>query len=94
MLFRQIDYSVELIGEDHVGLGFDCVRMDESLMKASIGSDRINWPKGYDAPNWGFAGAEVVPPLTELMLKKGYSKTTVRKILGENWMRICRTVWK
>lgn len=94
MLFRQIDYSVELMGEDHVGLGFDCVRMEESVMKAAIGADKISWPKGYDAPNWAFAGAEAVPPLTELMLKKGYSEATVRKILGENWLRICRQVWK
>ena len=40
-----------------------------------------------------FAEPEEVPHLTEGMLKRGYSESEVRGILGENWLRVCKQVW-
>ena len=34
------------------------------------------------------------PRLTELMLQHGYDEASVRKILGENYLRTCSEVWK
>jgi len=27
------------------------------------------------------------------MLARGYTETTIRKILGENWLRVCAQAW-
>ncbi len=35
-----------------------------------------------------------LPPLTEALLQKGYSRADVRKILGENFLRVFRQVCK
>jgi membrane dipeptidase len=63
-------------------VGVDCV---------AIGSD-------FDGMDGSFAvGLEDVsrfPALTEALLQKGYTKQDVRKILGENFMRVFRAVCK
>ena len=94
-IFRHIDHIAELVGTEHVGLGLDLV----------FGADKLNdwlrgrpeeWP-GADDPDWpgfNYASPEQIPALTELMLDRGYSTTDVRNILGENWLRVCRQVWK
>jgi membrane dipeptidase len=41
-----------------------------------------------------FAEPEQVPELTELMLRHGYGDDVVRGILGENWLRVARAVWR
>ena len=33
------------------------------------------------------------PNLTETLLKRGHSESVVRKILGENWVRVLGDVW-
>lgn len=37
---------------------------------------------------------EQLPELTDLMLQRGYGEDDVRGILGGNWLRVCRQVWK
>ena len=34
------------------------------------------------------------PALTEEMLRRGYRESDIRGILGENWLRVCRAVWR
>lgn len=41
------------------------------------------WLKDFDATCY--------PRITELMVKKGYSARTIKKILGENWLRVLDT---
>lgn len=35
-----------------------------------------------------------MPGFTEGLLKQGYKETDVRNILGGNWLRIAKQVWK
>lgn len=54
------------------------------------------WP-GKDDPAWpGFTYA--VPEdgvrVTELIVRQGYDVNAIRKILGENYLRICGEVWR
>ena len=50
---------------------------------AGLGLDLMsggNWLRDFDATSY--------PPLTEALVAKGYPYTVIRKILGENWLRI------
>ena len=33
------------------------------------------------------------PNLTEALLRRGFSEAQVRKIMGENWVRVLKDVW-
>ncbi len=54
------------------------------------------WPEsgGYTRPDVEFFGPEGLPRLTEVMLKQDYGEPEIRGILGENWLQVCRQVWK
>jgi membrane dipeptidase len=94
-LFRHIDYMVDVGGIDHVGLGLDVVFEPQALSQWARGRPD-EWPMAQ-SPGWvGFRYAlpEQLPGLTELMLQRGYTEDQVRKVLGENLLRVCRTVWR
>lgn len=93
-LFRQIDYWVNLVGPAHVGIGLDVVS-DKSALLALVAEKADKYPAGqrYDV-EVDFAWPEQVPGLTELMLQHNYPEADVRAILGENWLRVARQVWR
>lgn len=94
-LFHHIDYMVEVAGIDHVGLGLDVVFEPEALSAWARGRPD-EWPMAQ-SPGWGgfhYAVPEQLPALTELLLERGYSEQDVRKILGENLLRVCRSAWR
>lgn len=62
-----VDYAVNLVGADHVGIGLDMNQGGSNL-------------RDFDATNY--------PKLTAALVSKGYSPDTVRKIVGENWLRL------
>jgi membrane dipeptidase len=37
---------------------------------------------------------EQLPELTERMLAAGYAEPDIRAVLGGNWLRLAREVWK
>jgi len=41
-----------------------------------------------------FAPPELLPETTDLLVVKGYGDADVRGILGENFLRVARQVWK
>lgn len=65
-----VDYLVNLIGVDHVGIGLD-------LLSGTY------WLKDFDATCY--------PKFTEALVAKGYTSGHIRKILGENWLRVLDT---
>lgn len=94
-IFWHIDYYVQLLGPDHVGMGFDVV-FDSKVLSDWIRTRPDEWP-GKDDPAWpGFTYAipEDGARVTELMVRNGYDEVSIHKILGENYVRICREVWK
>jgi membrane dipeptidase len=100
-----IDYTVDLIGIDHVALGIDYFTgMDpispladaQRLYDGLIGSGA--WTAdSYPPPPYIYpAGMETpagFPNLTARLLERGYSPDDVMKILGGNWVRVYRAVW-
>lgn len=68
LLIDHLDYIVQLVGVDHVGMGSDF--------------------DGISAAPLELNGVEDYPLITKALLKRGYSKKDIRKILGGNFMRV------
>jgi membrane dipeptidase len=70
LLLDHLDYIVNLIGVDHVGLGSDF--------------DGVNsLPQQLD-------DVTTYPLITKALQERGYSKKDIRKILGENFIRLLK----
>lgn len=97
-LLRHIDYLVQWVGADHVGLGLD-YEYELGLNQDPPGFDRAYWfppAHGYgpDDPCYGSATPEQLPEITHGLLGLGYGEADVRKILGANMLRVARCVWR
>lgn len=96
-----MEHVINLVGEDHVGVGtdfsLDRPRPSDWLLWANrdkgtartlteFGSVKINKPLGIrrmtDMPN-----------MTARMLARGWSEATIRKLLGQNWLKLLETAW-
>ncbi len=92
-----IEYTMNLVGEDAIGIGTDFTQ--------GHGQDFFEYlthDKGYARRLTSFGkiinplGIRTVgefPNLTETLLKRGHPERVVRKIMGENWVNVLKDVW-
>jgi len=59
-----------------------------------VGADHVGLGSDFDGANmpYGMEDATKLPRITEALLRKGYSEDDVRKILGENTLRVMAEV--
>jgi len=96
-----IDYMVNLLGIDHVGFGFDIMVFWNKAEYDDFGrnfGDGLVYPHKF-APFEekyveGFYSVSDTIKITEELLKHGYSDDDAKKILGGNWIRLFKEVWK
>jgi membrane dipeptidase len=99
-----IDAVVEQVGIDHVGLGIDYytgqagVATDEEALRSYNHAIQSGiWGPAYPPPPHRYPSGIETPRtaqnLTGRLLERGYSSDHVRKILGQNWLRVMRAVW-
>ena len=94
-LLQHIVYVSDLVGVDHVGLGFD-FSPDTGLDIGTILSSRPDfWPAGqrYDTPGIKHAGPSQLPGLVDCLADHGFGDDQIRGILGENFHRVASIVW-
>ena len=96
-LLRHIDYIVERVGVDHVGLGLDYV-FDRHVKDNPPGLDRQQWwPPGHEYGElefeMGIVPPERFPELTEAFLAHQYSEADAAKIIGGNMLRVAEQTW-
>jgi membrane dipeptidase len=104
---RCLEYTINLIGIDHVGTSTDSMGTmgayplhdpdPDALPYGSVTDafDRIAQPP--DSNNRqpaDFNGIEDYPKLTESLLSRGFAVSDIKKILGENLMRVFDATWK
>lgn len=94
-LFRHLDHYVQLVGAEHVCIGFDVVFDAEPLSRWARGRPD-EWPMTQDPawPGFNYAVPEQLFELVTLMLSHGYPEASIRAILGQNYLRVCGQVWK
>lgn len=106
-----IEYYVNLVGIDHVGLGLDSnaqpgayERKDQlyfiNILRKLQGNDCLYY-KSYEAGRGyltmfteGLLSMANMVNITEHLLKRGFLKNDILKILGKNWLRVFRQCWK
>ncbi len=98
-ILAAIDWLVERIGPEHVGLGIDYSYPADGLDDDPPGLDRAYWwppAEGYGRGITGIriATPEQLPEITEGLLARGYAEEAVRAILGGNMLALARRVWK
>jgi membrane dipeptidase len=79
-LLRHIDHIAALVGTDYIGLGPDFGELRHV---------------GLDSQSYYIEGVHDlarIPRVTESLLKTGYSDIDVRKILGQNFLRVYQQV--
>ncbi len=92
-------YVVDLVGEDHVGIGTDFTQGQGPAffewLRADKGDGRSLAPGMTTDVTMpiGFERIADYPNLTAAMLRCGWSEARVRKIMGENWLRFLGEVW-
>lgn len=90
---RHVDYIVQLIGADHVGLGLDYV-FDQAELDAAVSDPTIFPPElGYQA-GIQMLRPEAIEEIVERLLRLGYADEDVRAILGGNLLRVAKQVWR
>lgn len=95
-LMEHFEHLKKLVGIDHIGIGPDFMtgRVDLDAM----GMDRERWPADvYSDQPWqmvkDFETIIELPKVTQALLDRGWSATDVRKVLGENWLRVYEQAW-
>lgn len=86
-----VDYAVDLVGIEHVGLGADFIRQ----VSRATGGEPIAGallPPGMplDAAIDGLEGPNGYPNLVEALSRRGYEGERLEAILGGNFMRLFR----
>lgn len=91
---RHIDYIVQLVGPQHVGLGLDYV-FDAQELDSYLAKMRHAFPAelGYHK------GVRMVAPeqlegIVQTLMNWGYQDADIQAVLGGNLMRVARQVWK
>jgi membrane dipeptidase len=94
-----IDYLVSLVGIDHVAVGSDLTENQpkEFFIDALTGK---SWEKSLSKLKYPVVYPKRIrsvsdfPNITEALVKRGYTKKEVKKIMGENWFQLYSKVWK
>ncbi|WP_027855069.1 dipeptidase [Marinobacterium litorale] len=92
-----IEYVFNIVGEDQIGIGtdftqghgqpfFEWLTHDKGYARRLTQFGKIVNPEGIRTLG-------EFPNLTEALLRRGFTETQVRKIMGENWVRVLADVW-
>ena len=93
LIVQNIEYVLNLVGPEHVGIGLDYV-IDKQEVLDYIKNNPDVFPADKIADFMTFVEPEQIPEFTELLYQKGYSEQVISGILGGNFLRVARGTWK
>jgi membrane dipeptidase len=93
-LLRHLRYAIDLVGAEHVGISLDYV-FDNSEQDEYARLHPQLFPPGLDSAS----GLQIIAPeamyeIAEGLARDNLTDTQIRGVLGENWLRIARQVWR
>lgn len=89
-LLDHVDYIAELVGIDHVGLGPDYADYYIEVLEDWLA--RHNYPLEMAKYVEGVEDVTGLARITEGLAARGYSDQDIRKVLGENFLRVYKEV--
>jgi membrane dipeptidase len=103
-LLDHIDYAVQKFGSEHVAIGTDVAHTSQHAAAVkgipSRGKRRTRyealWPPGALGGQWPRANTLAWtnwPLVTVGLVQRGYSDEDIRRIVGQNILRVCRDVF-
>lgn len=92
-MMEHIVYLADLLGVEQVALGIDHVYFLEQHYR-TVSSNPETWPSGYPPPPWHYFEPEQLPALIDALGDHGFSDADIRGVLGENFLRVAKEVWK
>ena len=105
-LIDHVDYFAKIIGIDHVCLGLDYCESMAGVIPADVAMAEYNYrietgqwsaatypPPPYHYPR-EIAIPDMLPNLVPALTARGYAESEIKKILGENYIRVLKDVWK
>lgn len=92
-IIEHIDYIVQKVGPNHVGIGLDCV-FNQDEIKNYVKNNPDTFPAKYHFDDVAIAQPEQFPEIGNLLAKKGYPESAINNILGQNFFRVASAVWR
>lgn len=94
----QYDYLKKLVGVDHIGLGPDFVEGRNGTGPVLPENRKAIPPEAYSQMLpfryvKGFENIAELPNVANGLRKRGWSEAELRKLMGENWLRVYQKVW-
>jgi membrane dipeptidase len=106
-LLRHLEYAVNICGEDHVGLGTDggvsAIEINDAYRAAVRKEHEERIKAGISAPGETAEVFTLIPEyndprrfktLADDLARRGWTSGRIGKILGQNFARLFRDVWK
>jgi membrane dipeptidase len=90
---QNIEYVINLVGPEHVGIGLDYV-IDKQELAEYIEEHPDVFPPDKIKDYLSFAEPEQISEFTELLCQKGHSEQVISGVLGGNFLRVAERVWK
>ena len=95
-LADHVEYLIDLAGPRHVGIGLDyAFPVEIEGIDTVIADNPQFWPKNeYPAGATTYAAPAQMRELIEVLLRRGQPERTVRDVMGGNFMRLAREIWR
>jgi len=92
-----VEYTINLIGEEQVGLGTDLTQEQPRdffiWINRDKGEGRTLVDFGEALELGGFKRMSEFPNITAAMERRGWKADRIERVLGQNWLRLLREVW-
>ena len=89
-----MEYVIQLVGDDHVGLGTDLVYFPE-IFDYFLKKNAAVYPSNYGIKSikqWKSVQPEQIIDIVKELQQRGYGDQTIQKILGCNYLRVIKAV--
>ena len=93
IMVQHIEYVMDLVGPEHVGIGLDYVVDKQELIDYIEGHPDV-FPPDKMNDYLAFVEPEQLMEITNLLCKNGHSEQVIAGVLGGNFLRVAKQVWK